>query len=140
MPPEAKMLNQASEAPTWVVCGTDAPADRRAVLENTGARVVDAPMKSGRIDLQALMDQLGTMGITSLLIEGGGTVIGSAFAARIADKICFFYAPKILGGDDGIPICRGAGPESMHQSIPIHDLSVIRFDTDVMIQGYLKPR
>ncbi len=140
IPPEAKMLNQASDAPTWVVCGTDAPADRRAVLEAAGARVVDASMKSGRIDLQALMDLLGAMGITSLLIEGGGSVIGSAFAARIVDKICFFYAPKILGGDDGVPICRGAGPESMQQSIPVHDLSVIRFDTDVMIQGYLEPR
>jgi diaminohydroxyphosphoribosylaminopyrimidine deaminase/5-amino-6-(5-phosphoribosylamino)uracil reductase len=85
------------------------------------------------------MQQLGEMGITSLLIEGGGTVIGSAFAADIVNKICFFYAPKILGGDDGIPICRGAGPERMHQSIAVHDLSVLRFDTDVMLQGYLKP-
>jgi diaminohydroxyphosphoribosylaminopyrimidine deaminase/5-amino-6-(5-phosphoribosylamino)uracil reductase len=140
IPLDAKMLDQASDAQTWVVCGTDAPADRRTALEGAGARVVDASIKSGRIDLEALMDRLGAMGITSLLIEGGGTVIGSAFAARIVDKICFFYAPKILGGDDGVPICRGAGPESMQQSIPVHDLSVVRFDTDVMIQGYLRPR
>ena len=85
------------------------------------------------------MQQLGKMGVTSLLIEGGGTVIGSAFAADIVNKIYFFYAPKILGGDDGIPICRGVGPEQMQQSIAVHDLSVLRFDTDVMLQGYLKP-
>jgi diaminohydroxyphosphoribosylaminopyrimidine deaminase/5-amino-6-(5-phosphoribosylamino)uracil reductase len=140
IPLSAKMLNQASDAPTWVVCGPHAPADRRAALEGSGARVVVGAMETGRVDLQALMDQVGAMGITSLLIEGGGTVLGSAFAAEIVDKICFFYAPKILGGDDGVPICRGTGPESMQQSIPIHDLSVFRFDTDVMIQGYLKPR
>jgi diaminohydroxyphosphoribosylaminopyrimidine deaminase/5-amino-6-(5-phosphoribosylamino)uracil reductase len=140
IPLTARMLHQASDAPTWVVCGQLAPADRRTALENAGARVVPAALKSGRIDLSALMKQLGAMGITSLLIEGGGTVIGSAFAAGIVDKICFFYAPKILGGDDGIPICRGAGPQSMQQSIPIHDLSVFRFDADVMLQGYLKPR
>ena len=140
IPLTAKMLNPVSNTRTWVVCGADAPADRRTALENTGVRVISAALESGRIDLSALMKQLGAMEITSLLIEGGGTVIGSAFAAEIVDKICFFYAPKILGGDDGVPICRGAGPENMKQSIAIHDLSVFRFDADVMIQGYLKPR
>jgi diaminohydroxyphosphoribosylaminopyrimidine deaminase/5-amino-6-(5-phosphoribosylamino)uracil reductase len=140
MPPTAKMLRQVSDAPTWVVCGPDVPTDHREALENAGARVLDVPLKAGRIDLPALMEQLGSMDITSLLIEGGGTVLGSAFATGIVDKICFFYAPKILGGDDGVPICRGVGPESMGESIPIHDLSVLRFDADVMLQGYLKPR
>ena len=102
--------------------------------------MITAPVKESRIDLSALMKQLGSMQIGSLLIEGGGTVIGSAFAAGIVDKICFFYAPKVLGGDDGIPMCRGTGPERMQDSLAIHDLSVFRFDTDVMLQGYLKPR
>jgi diaminohydroxyphosphoribosylaminopyrimidine deaminase/5-amino-6-(5-phosphoribosylamino)uracil reductase len=140
MPVTAGMLHQASKAPTWVVCGPDAATRRRKALADAGARVIDASLKAGRIDLSALMDQLGRMGITSLLIEGGGGVIGSAFAAGIVDKVCFFYAPKILGADDGVPICRGTGPASMNQSIPVHDLSVVRFDADVMLQGYLKPR
>jgi len=139
IPLTSKLLNQKSHAPTWVVCGTNAPADRRAALEKRGARVVTAPLKGHRIDLSALMQQLGGMGITSLLIEGGGTVIGSAVRAGIANKICFFYAPKILGGDDGVPICRGTGPQSMQKSIVVHDLTVLRFDADVMLQGYLKP-
>jgi diaminohydroxyphosphoribosylaminopyrimidine deaminase/5-amino-6-(5-phosphoribosylamino)uracil reductase len=138
-PLASKLLHQASGAPTWVVCAAHAPADRQTALEDTGARVVTAAIERGRIDLSALMQQLGKMGITSLLIEGGGTVIGSAFAAGIVNKICFFYAPKILGGDDGVPICRGTGPDSMQQSIAVQDLSVFRFDTDVMLQGYLKP-
>jgi diaminohydroxyphosphoribosylaminopyrimidine deaminase/5-amino-6-(5-phosphoribosylamino)uracil reductase len=102
--------------------------------------VISVSKEDGRIDLAALMKQLGAMEITSVLIEGGGNVIGSAFAAGIVDKICFFYAPKLLGGDDGVPICRGAGPESMEQSIAVYDIEVFRFDADVMIQGYLKPR
>jgi diaminohydroxyphosphoribosylaminopyrimidine deaminase/5-amino-6-(5-phosphoribosylamino)uracil reductase len=139
-PPDAKMLHQGSAAPTWVVGGPTAPPDRRRGLERAGARVVAAPVTAGRIDLAALLPQLGAMGITSLLIEGGAALIGSAFAAQVVDKVCFFYAPKVLGGDDGIPICRGPGPERMQQSIPIHDLSVSCFGPDVMLQGYLKPR
>ncbi len=138
--PAAKMLQQASAAPTWVVGGPEAPPDRRRRLERVGARIIAAPLQAGRIDLLALLPQLGAMGITSLLIEGGATVIGAAFAAGIVDKVCFFYAPKVLGGDDGIPICRGPGPDRMQQGTPIHDLSVSRFGPDVMLQGYLKPR
>lgn len=140
MPPAARMLHQESGAPTWAICGPDAAKARRAALEKAGARVIAAGLQDGRIDLSALMNQIGAMGITSLLIEGGATVIGSALTAGIVDKVCFFYAPKILAADDGVPMCRGTGPERMDQSIPIHDLSVLRFDADVMLQGYLTPR
>lgn len=140
LPPSAKMLRQQSEAPTWVVCGPEALEDRRSALEAAGARVIQGALQAGRIDLAPLMDQLGREGITSLLIEGGATVIGSALAAGIVDKIHFFYAPKILGGDDGIPICRGSGPESMGESIAVHDLTVSQVGPDVMLQGYLRPR
>ena len=139
MSPTAHMLHQDSNAPTWVVCGPEASADRRLALEAAGARVIKGALKNGRIDLTRLMDQLGDAGITSLLIEGGGTVLGSAFAAGIVSKIFFFYAPKILGGDDGIPICRGIGPEAMQDSISVHDLTVSQVGPDVMLQGILKP-
>jgi diaminohydroxyphosphoribosylaminopyrimidine deaminase/5-amino-6-(5-phosphoribosylamino)uracil reductase len=140
MPPSAKMLSQSSNAPTWIICGPDARSDRRTALEDAGARIVPIQLKDKRIDLSALMEFLGSQDITSLLIEGGGTVLGSAFAAGIVDKIFFFYAPKILGGDDGIPICRGIGPEAMRQSLSVHDMTVHRFEKDVMLQGYMKPR
>lgn len=87
--------------------------------------------------MAGLMDGLGKMGITSLLIEGGGQVIGAAFAAGIVDKVCFFYAPKILGGDDGVPVCAGAGQEQMKNALPVRNVSVTRFDDDILIEGYV---
>jgi len=139
-PPTAKLLHQRSDAPTWIVCGPDADAGRRSALENTGARVIPSAVANGRIDLPALMLQLGSLQIGSLLVEGGGTVVGSALAADIVNKLCLFYAPKLLGGDDGIPMCRGAGPQRMQDALAVHDLEVFRFDADVLLQGYLKPR
>jgi diaminohydroxyphosphoribosylaminopyrimidine deaminase/5-amino-6-(5-phosphoribosylamino)uracil reductase len=85
-----------------------------------------------------LVEQLGAMNITSVLIEGGGRVIASALNSGIVDKIAFFYAPKILGGDDGIPICRGEGPAAMKDCIRLNDISVQRFGDDVMIEGYVE--
>ena len=66
--------------------------------------------------------------------------VAAPAGAGIVDKIHFFYAPKILGGDDGIPICRGSGPESMGESIAVHNLAISQVGPDVMLQGYLKPR
>ena len=140
IPSTAKLLHQASDAPTWVICGPEADADRRAILEDTGTRVIPAAIANRRIDLAALMKQLGELEMTSLLVEGGGTVVGSALAAGIVDKLCLFFAPKLLGGDDGIPMCRGTGPERMRDALRVHDLEVSRFEADVLLQGYLKPR
>jgi diaminohydroxyphosphoribosylaminopyrimidine deaminase/5-amino-6-(5-phosphoribosylamino)uracil reductase len=136
-PPGAKMLRQKSESDTLIFCSPSADHARRRALTAAGARVLAAPEKGGRIDLAALMKPLAEMGVTSLLIEGGAEVIAAALAADIVDKIYFFYAPKILGGDDGVPICRGPGPVLMRQCKPVRDLSVRQLGDDVLISGYL---
>ena len=111
--------------------------DKQAAFEKDGIRVIQSKLKNGLIDMDALMDRLGAMGLTSLLIEGGSRVLTSAFSAGIVDKVFFFYAPKILGGDDGIPICSGPGPDLMSQSIPVNKINIRRFGDDVMIEGYI---
>ncbi|MGE0084069.1 MAG: bifunctional diaminohydroxyphosphoribosylaminopyrimidine deaminase/5-amino-6-(5-phosphoribosylamino)uracil reductase RibD [Desulfococcaceae bacterium] len=133
----AKVLHLQSEAETIVVTGDGIAEDKKKRIKDKGVRVISAPLKDGRINLKLLMGRLGYIGITSLLIEGGSRVIASALQSRIVDKIMFFYAPKILGGDDGFPICKGPGPELMRQSIPIRDMNVLRFGEDVLIEGYI---
>lgn len=136
-PEAAKLLRLDSDSDTFIVTGPDVSDDKKAKIEEKGAKVIEAPVKDGMIDLDGLMANLGALGLTSLLIEGGSRVIASALAAGIADKIIFFYAPKILGGDDGVPICQGPGPALMDQSIPVKDVQVRRFGDDIMVEGYI---
>jgi len=138
IPENANVLHLKSSADTLIVTGNLAPSGKRKRLEAAGIKIITADIKDGRIDLDALMNRLGEMGVTSLLIEGGALVSAAALKAGVVDKVCFFYAPKILGGDDGIPMCRGAGPELMSHSIPVTDITVRQFDGDVMIEGYIK--
>ena len=135
--PAAKLLRQTSAAETILVVGKGATPDKQAAFERDGVRVIQSELKNGLIDMDALMDRLGALGLTSLLIEGGSRVLTSAFGAGVVDKVFFFYAPKILGGDDGIPICSGPGPELMSQSIPVKNINIRRFGDDVMIEGYI---
>ena len=136
--PEAKLLQQKSDADTILVVGSDLAVEKRIPFERDGIRIIQAELDNGMIDMDALMDRLGDIGITSILIEGGSRVLHSAFRAGIVDKVFFFYAPKILGGDDGIPICSGPGAELMGQSIAVDGIDVRRFGDDVLIEGYIR--
>jgi len=78
------------------------------------------------------------MGIMSILIEGGATLIRSALMEKIVNKVLFFIAPKFLGGDDGVPVCRGKGLKLMKDAFQLRDLDFMRFDDDILIRGYLK--
>jgi len=133
----AKLLRLHSDSDTILVTGPSASSDKKARIEKTGARIIESPLKDGIIDLDRLVDRLGPLGITSLLIEGGSRVVASALSAGIVEKIIFFFAPKILGGDDGIPICKGPGADVMDRCIPVKDIHVRRFGDDIMIQGYI---
>lgn len=132
----ARMLNMESAADTLVITGDNIQSQKKHNLEKKGVKTVESPLKDGLIDLDNLMNTLGSMGITSLLVEGGGRVAASALNSSIVDKILFFFAPKILGGDDGIPVCRGPGPEKMSDCIKVHDILIHRFDDDILIEGY----
>jgi diaminohydroxyphosphoribosylaminopyrimidine deaminase/5-amino-6-(5-phosphoribosylamino)uracil reductase len=138
IPENSKLLKIPAGADTFIITGSPGASPKRAAIEKSGARVIDASLGSdGRIDLNALMDRLGKMEITSLLVEGGAQVAAAALKAGIVDKIVFFYAPKILGGDDGIPMCSGKGPARMADSIPVKNLIIRQFGDDVMMEGYL---
>ena len=134
--PTARVLHHCSEAETILVVGREVPASNRQRMPTTGVRVIDGELRDGRLDLDRLMDQLGRMGVTSILIEGGGRTLGSAFRSGIVDKVCFFYAPLLSGGDDGVPICSGAGAETMRDCIRLNHIRTRRFGDDVMIEGY----
>ena len=137
IPETSKLLRNPSGSDTLIITGNSESSARRDALLKTGVKIIDAPVKDGRIDLSALMPRLGAMGITSLLVEGGATVAAAALQAKVVDKIYFFYAPKILGGDDGVPMCSGPGPALMSDSIPVKNIRIHRFGDDVMIEGYL---
>ncbi len=135
--PAARVLSPGSAAETWVVAGRGVSDEARERIERPGVRVLEAETRDGLVLLAPLMAQLGGMGIQSLLVEGGGRVLASAFREGVVDKVCFFYAPLILGGDDGVPICSGTGAARMRDCIRLERLRTRRFDDDLMVEGYV---
>ncbi|HEX6838310.1 MAG TPA: bifunctional diaminohydroxyphosphoribosylaminopyrimidine deaminase/5-amino-6-(5-phosphoribosylamino)uracil reductase RibD, partial [Polyangia bacterium] len=98
VPPEAKALPGA-----LVVCTEDADPARERRLAKRGAEIVRLPGKHGRVELKALVRELGRREILSLLVEGGGQVHGAFLAAGLADEVALFVAPKLIGAG-GVPL------------------------------------
>ncbi len=136
--PDAKVLTQDSDAQTLIVSGPDASCEKKAVLEDMGAIVIELPLKDNGLDLSLLMIKLGQMSVSSLLIEGGGTVAGSALRAGIVNRVMYFVAAKFLGGSDGTPVFRGPGPKLIKDAFELAEIEIRRFDSDILVQGYLK--
>jgi len=91
----------------------------------------------GQLDFPALLRELGRREITSVLIEGGSEINGSALDNRIIDKICFFYAPILIGGRGSLGMLSGEGTESIDQALPVKDITIRHFDSDLCLEGYI---
>jgi diaminohydroxyphosphoribosylaminopyrimidine deaminase/5-amino-6-(5-phosphoribosylamino)uracil reductase len=136
IPPQAKVLNHSSNADTIVMAGEGVPDDLRRQIEKQGVLTFTCPTKQGRVDLHAMLDLLGEMSVTSLLVEGGSTIMGSFIRERLINKFHIFKAPKILGGSDGIPMAQGHGPPEIGQALVLRDVSMKRFGNDFLFTGY----
>jgi diaminohydroxyphosphoribosylaminopyrimidine deaminase/5-amino-6-(5-phosphoribosylamino)uracil reductase len=96
------------------------------------------PLLDGRPDLRKIMERLGDMEITSLLIEGGALVNWAALASDIVDKVFLYYAPKILAGTGSVPFAAGAGFQRMSEAAYVKSVSIHHFGEDFAVEGYLR--
>jgi diaminohydroxyphosphoribosylaminopyrimidine deaminase/5-amino-6-(5-phosphoribosylamino)uracil reductase len=106
-------------------------------LKNVGALVVEMPSWKSMVDLNELLGELGKMDITSVLVEGGSTLLGSLFDGCLIDKVVAFIAPVIVGGEEAKSAVGGQGAHKIGQALQLSRIKVERCGKDVMVAGYL---
>jgi len=131
-PMDAQVVSDDHEQHTTVVVLRGAPAERVAALRRR-VNVLEAPARNGRIDLRWLLKRLGTESVTSLLVEGGGEVNGSFLQGGLAQRIAFFYAPKILGGSRSRAAVGGEGVKRLEDSLRLQEVAWERLGSDLML-------
>jgi len=131
----AKVLHQRDPLKTIVATTALARSAKVSALQGLGVQVWRLPMRRNKIAWAPLLVKLASSGIVSVLIEGGAAVAASALKEKIVDKIIFFYAPKILGGD-GRGMIDGLGIRRVRQSIVVKRLAVYKSHGDLMVVGY----
>ncbi len=132
MPPDAAMLSQPGKT---LVAVSEVGEDVREALESAGAEVFFAPTGNGRVDLRALLAGLGRREVTSVFVEGGGTLAGSLLDARMVHRVVAFVAPVLIGGDRAPSPVGGQGATLMSDAIRLSGVRIERFGADVAVIG-----
>lgn len=101
------------------------------------AKILEVKEKEGQINLKDAMKRLARLQITNILVEGGGTLIGSLFDEGLVDKVLYFISPKIIGGKDAIDSVMGRGIARIDRAFKLKDVKLKRIGEDFLIEGYV---
>jgi diaminohydroxyphosphoribosylaminopyrimidine deaminase/5-amino-6-(5-phosphoribosylamino)uracil reductase len=121
---------------TLVATTADAPAAWRASIEATGAELVPFAKKGDHLDLEALLRDLASRDIVTLLVEGGGVLLGGFFDRSLVDKVHAIIAPIIVGAADAPGAVAGEGAYRMADALRLRDVIVERLGEDILVTGY----
>ena len=139
LPLESRLVKTAHQD-VMVFCSF-AEEKKKKQLEERGTRVVQVPLApagDGRPDLSKVLEHLGAMEITSLIVEGGALVNWAALVAGVVDKVFLYYAPKILAGTGSVPFAGGRGFRHMSEAAAVKNITLHRFGEDFAVEGYIR--
>ncbi len=134
---DSKMVRSA-EGDVLVVGTSAAPERRKKALEEAGIQVLIADGQGGRTDVRKVLEYLAQKKYLSLMVEAGSKVNWTMLDLHLADKIFFYYAPKILGGLKSLPVAGGQGRMRRADAILLDRLTVHPVSTnEFAVEAYV---
>jgi len=101
-----------------------------------GIHVVRLPLRNGKLNLALLFNRLLQFDIGTVLVEGGARLAAAVFEEKLVDKVFFFVAPIIIGGEGALGSVAGRGVEKIIDAIKIKRLSCEEKGRDFLITGF----
>ncbi len=138
LPLDAQLVRDARRVPLTIVVSRAAPRSATDALEAHGAEVIVAPGENEPARVCSALDQLGTAGVTSILLEGGPHLAGAFLDAGEIDEIRLFLAPVILGGRTARDPLEGEGVEQIADAVRALTLNCERIDDDLLVSARLR--
>jgi diaminohydroxyphosphoribosylaminopyrimidine deaminase/5-amino-6-(5-phosphoribosylamino)uracil reductase len=129
IPLESKMV-KGVENDLLIVGTSAAPVERRRLLEDRGVQVLIADDEKGRTNIRTVVAYLAEQRFQSLMVEAGSKVNWAFLDSGVADKIFFYYAPKILGGMESLPVAGGIGRRRRTDAILLERIALHAISKD----------
>jgi len=129
------------EPPGEVLLAVVAPFDsvKKGKFIDVGAEVVELPARGGSVDIVELLRLLGRREIVTVLVEGGGRLLGSLFDHHLVDKVLTFISPIIIGGCGAVSV-GGDGVDNMGKALRLTRVDIKTFGDDILVSGYPEKR
>ncbi|WP_339730211.1 bifunctional diaminohydroxyphosphoribosylaminopyrimidine deaminase/5-amino-6-(5-phosphoribosylamino)uracil reductase RibD [uncultured Gimesia sp.] len=138
---QSKLVQSISDAPVIVIAHESAPSHNIKQLEQEGVEILLFPnstTQKTRPDLKQCLLELGRKQMTNILIEGGGSLLGSCFDDQLIDEVHVFIAPKIVGGKTAITPLAGQGLEKIPEFQNINECQIQTLGSDIYVQGRIE--
>jgi diaminohydroxyphosphoribosylaminopyrimidine deaminase/5-amino-6-(5-phosphoribosylamino)uracil reductase len=125
--------------PSKVIIATTRKGSREKMerLKKRGVQILVLDPKEGKVNLKACLKKLGTLGIMTLLVEGGSRVNGSFLDGRAVDKFYFFFSPQWIGDPEAPGIFGGNGVRNLKKTIKTREVRVRKLGEDFLLEGYV---
>jgi diaminohydroxyphosphoribosylaminopyrimidine deaminase/5-amino-6-(5-phosphoribosylamino)uracil reductase len=138
LPITSQLVCIAAEVPLIVVVSRAAPRTECDALVAAGAEVIVATGENEPARVRSGLDQLGSLGIASILLEGGPHLAGAFLDAGEIDEVRLFLAPMLLGGRSARDPLEGEGVERIAEAISALTLDCERVGEDLLISARLR--
>ena len=134
VPATARIFSEPGK--TLVAVAEQYLSDEARRLSRAGTEYVALRSEDGMIDIAELLKILGQRQVTTVMVEGGGKLLGNIFDRRLVDKVLTFIAPIIIGGDEATTAVGGAGVAKVSEALQLKDVKIERFEDEILISGY----
>lgn len=134
LPLDAKVVTDG-QAETWIFTSREYDREKAEELKDAGIRIFETSGET-RTDVPDMMRILGAEGVSSLFIEGGGTVNSAFLENRLIDKVVIYFAPKLVGGSEAPTFLEGSGFELMKDAVNLTGGEFTKVGKDFKFTGY----
>lgn len=133
----AAILNNQNKDKCIIATTKYADKARLKFLKDHNIDFIICPDKENKVDLKSLFKELAKRNISSILIEGGAKIIGSALKEHLVDKMYFYIAPKIVGDQQALSSIDGLNIKNVNKCINFKDMEVKLIGKDIMVEAYV---
>jgi diaminohydroxyphosphoribosylaminopyrimidine deaminase / 5-amino-6-(5-phosphoribosylamino)uracil reductase len=138
LPVASQLVQAAAEIPLTVVVSRAAARSDTDALEAAGVQVLVATGENEPARVRSALEQLGTLGVSSVLLEGGPHLAGAFLDAGEIDELRLFLAPLLLGGSAARDPLEGMGVERISEAMRALSFDCERVGDDLLISARLR--
>lgn len=132
IPLDSKVVND-KKAETWIFTSMNYDKEKWKLLKALGIKIFPI---ADHVDPKEVVKILGENLVSSLLIEGGGSINASFLENKLIDKVILYFAPKLVGGGQAPTFLEGEGIDKMRDAVELKDTSFIKIGKDFKFVGY----
>lgn len=135
--PKAKLFSTGKSEDCYLLTTKRASSDKIKFFQKKGVHIIICPVRQRKVDMEFGLRELAKKEISSVLIEGGSKLIGSALNHGLVDKLNVYIAPKIIGDAKAVSSVVNFAPTALNRVIQLKNLEIKNIGEDIFLSAYV---